>query len=292
MRERYVRANGIRFRCLESGEGPLCLLLHGFPETSYTWRHQIAALAEHFHVVAPDLRGYGGTDRPPRGYDLPTLVDDASGLIRAIDGEAGAAHVVGHDWGGVIAFGLASAHPRAVKRICAIDGPHAGAYLREIAGGNVDQLRKSWYIGFFQLPLVPELLIRRDLEGFLERVFHRTPRERAAFRREDLDVYRRALEPPGALEAGLEYYRSLRRIPPSRMRPLLRRIKAPTLVIWGADDAALDGRIADAAAPWVERLRVVKIDGAGHFVHEEEPARVTRLLLDFLVPRRPQPSTT
>ena len=126
---RFVEANGLQFHLVEAGQGPLVLLLHGFPEFWYGWRNQLPALARHFRVVAPDLRGYNLTEKPPTGYDWETLASDVPALIRALGAEQ--AHVVGHDWGGVVAWGAAIFHPDVVDRLVILNAPHPAAYRRE-----------------------------------------------------------------------------------------------------------------------------------------------------------------
>src|SRR5215208_2983675 len=156
VRHHFVVANGLRFHCVEAGSGPLVLLLHGFPEFWYGWRHQIPALAQRFRVVAPDLRGYNLSDKPSGFSRLDTLVGDVTGLIVALGEERAA--VVGHDWGGVIAWATSMWAPSRVERLAILNAPHLGAYVRELRRGWRQRLR-SWYVGLFQVPRVPELML-------------------------------------------------------------------------------------------------------------------------------------
>ena len=163
---RSVSANGTRFHVAESGDGPLVLLLHGFPEFWWTWREQLASLkGAGFRAVAVDLRGYGGSDKPPRGYDLPTAASDAAGLVRAL-GEANAV-VVGHDWGGLIAWTMAAYFPKCVRRLAVVSVPHPLRLRTAVWSDPLGQGRSSGYTLGFQLPLLPE---RNLLKGGARRV--------------------------------------------------------------------------------------------------------------------------
>ena len=159
--EQEVRANGVRLHCLVEGEGPLVLLLHGFPETSRAWRKQIPALAERFKIVAPDLRGYGGSEKPKgiAAYRTSVLAEDVVALIRAFGVER--AHVVGHDWGGGVAWTLATLHPEALDRLVVLNCPHPTVMQRALRSSWA-QIRRSWYIFAFQIPGLPEWALSRD----------------------------------------------------------------------------------------------------------------------------------
>jgi len=265
------------------GEAPPVILLHGFPEHWRSWRRQLPVLAAAGHsVLAPDLRGYDRSDRPAsrRAYHLRHLVDDVAALVRAT-GHA-RAHVVGHDWGGLIAWAFAGAYPELLDRLVVMNAPHLELYLREVR--RPPQLFMSWYVLFFQLPRLPELaLARRDFAA-VRRVLRYGPRRRDAFSAEDVEAYVDALRPPGALTAALDYYRVNMR--PSGARLARRaRTDAETLVIWGEQDRALSTRLLDGLERVAPRVRVERIPEAGHWVQNEAPERVNRLLVDFLAPR-------
>jgi len=270
--------NGVRLHLAEAGTGPLVLLLHGFPEFHYSWRHQIPALAAAgFRVIAPDLRGYNLSDKP-RGvlaYDIDRLVADVLGLIHHAGRER--AIVVGHDWGGAIAWMTAMLHPEAVEQLVILNAPHPALFVRALRAPN--QLLRSWYMFFFQLPWLPEWRMRCCHFASLEKLMRTTLRP-GAFSDEDIRRYREALAQPGALNAAINYYRAAFRRNPltTRFRP----IEMPTLVIWGEQDPYLGIRLLDGLDHWVKPLRVERLPDAGHWVQCEAPQRVNELLLPFL----------
>ena len=270
--------NGIRLHWVEQGSGPLVVLLHGFPEFWYSWRHQIPALARRFRVIAPDMRGYNLSEKPPAGYDTDTLADDVLGLIR----EAGEEHaaVVGHDWGGGVAWAFALRHPAATRRLAILNAPHPLRFLRELRRPR--QLLRSSYMLLFQLPWLPELLLGANRCWAIGRMLRAAAANDTAFDAEDIERYRDAMSRPGALRAALTYYRRL----PGQARRLGRLpnegvVQAPTLVIWGQHDRALGVDLARGLEPWVPDLTVHVLD-CGHWSQQERPEEVNRLLLDFL----------
>ncbi|HEX6800131.1 MAG TPA: alpha/beta hydrolase [Ktedonobacterales bacterium] len=276
--EGYAETNGTRLHYVAAGtSGPLLLLLHGFPEFWYSWRAQIPVLARHFRVVAPDLRGYNLSDTPAGGYDIASLVEDVRGLIAAL-GER-EAHVVGHDWGGVIAWALAIRAPDAVRRLAIVNAPHPGPFLRALRSPG--QLRRSSYIGFFQMRGLAERIIARDDYAVIRRTFRAADRGRAWLADEDIERFVTAIARPGALSAALEYYRRL--MLPAALRQIspLRVIEAPTLVLWGELDIALGTGLLDGLDRWVRDLRVVRFPTAGHWLNQQEPERVSAALEGF-----------
>jgi pimeloyl-ACP methyl ester carboxylesterase len=276
----YALIDGLRLHYVEAGTGPPVILLHGFPEFWYSWRRQIPALANAgFHAVAPDLRGYNRSDKP-RGieaYRLGRLVDDVAGLI----GHTGAtrAVVAGHDWGGVIAWGLAMRRPDLVDRLIILNAPHPAAFFRELR--RPAQLLKSWYVCFFQVPWLPESIFRAGDFALLERTLRRDPVQPGAISPEDIACYKRALRRPGALTAAINYYRAAfrqRRV----LRPSVRPIDTPTLLIWGERDRYLGIRLLDGLEPWVPHLHISRLADASHWVQQEAPDQVNRLMIEFL----------
>ena len=260
------------------------ILLHGFPEFWYGWRHQIPALAAAgLKVVAPDLRGYNLSDKPRRvsDYGMDRLVGDVLALVRQVAGSSGRAAVVGHDWGGIIAWRLAMQHPEVVDRLVILNAPHPAAYLRELRRSPA-QLMKSWYAFFFQLPWLPEALVRFDDFALLRRGFRLDPSRPSAFTRADVARYVEAFSRPGALTAAINYYRAAFREGPGAMAAAVRRIDVPTLVIWGDGDRYLASELASDLGQWVTHCRVERVPAASHWVQHDEPEVVNRLLLSFL----------
>ena len=278
-----VRLHYVRAGPPDSSRLPV-VLLHGFPEFWYGWRHQIPALAATgFSAVAPDLRGYNLSDKPRRvrDYRMERLVGDVLALIRNVAGPAGRAHVVGHDWGGVIAWRLAMWHPEAVGRLAILNAPHPAAYLRELLRSPSQPL-KSWYAFFFQLPWLPEAVVGFDSFALLRRGFRADPARAGAFTRADVGRYVEALSRPGALTAAINYYRAAFRAGPGEMSRDVRRIESPTLLVWGERDRYLSPRLAEGLGEWVADLRVERLPAASHWVQHDEPETVNRLLLSFL----------
>jgi pimeloyl-ACP methyl ester carboxylesterase len=287
-----VSANGTRFHVAESGDGPLVLLLHGFPEFWWTWRDQLTSLSRAgFRAVAPDLRGYGGSDKPPRGYDLVTAASDAAGLVRAL-GEANAV-VVGHDWGGLVAWTMGAYYPKVVRRLAIVSAPHPLRMSSAMLTDPFGQGKRSGYALRFQLPASPERQLVRDNGAKVSRMLSDWsgpgwPDDEADRR------YREAMRIPGVAHSALEYHRWIVR---SRLRPdglrYVRRmrspIQAPTLHLHGALDECVLPRTARGAGRYVDgpyRWRL--IDGAGHFPHEELPDRFNAELRGWLADPEPE----
>jgi pimeloyl-ACP methyl ester carboxylesterase len=289
---RTVSANGTRFHVAEAGDGPLVLLLHGFPEFWWAWRHQLASLpAAGFRAVAVDLRGYGGSDKPPRGYDLVTAAADAAGLVRAL-GEANAV-VVGHDWGGLIAWTLAAYYPKVVRRLGVVSMAHPLRLRASVFTNPLGQGRRSTYALGFQLPVLPERRLLRDGAARVGQLLETwsapgwpDPQTTA--------VYERAMRIPSVAHSALEYHRWLAR---SGVRPdglryarhMRAAIGAPTLHLHGAVDECVLPRTARGSGRYVEgpyRWRV--LDGAGHYPHEERPDAFDRELLGWLADPEPE----
>jgi len=281
---REVTANGARFHVAEHGpaDGPLVLLLHGFPEFWWSWRHQLVALGDAgFRTVAPDLRGYGGSDKPPRGYDAYTLSSDVAGMIRALG--ARDAYVVGHDWGGVLAWAVATLHPGVVRSLGVLGMPHP-LRLRQALLRDPAQLRASSYIGYFQLPKAPEARLLRDDSAFVEELLRRWggpdfPDPETARR------CREAMQITGVAHSSLEWYRwavrSLTRPSGRRFQKLLAGgVQAPVLQVHGAIDGCLLPSTAHGSGAWAHgRYELQLLDGVGHFVHEEAADAVNEALV-------------
>jgi pimeloyl-ACP methyl ester carboxylesterase len=293
---RDVSANGIRLHVAECGRpgAPLVVLLHGFPEFWWTWRHQLPALADAgFRAAAVDLRGYGDSDKPPRGYDLWTLAGDVAGLVRAL-GEP-AARIVGHGWGGMIGWTVTALHPRLVAALAVLAAPHPlavrRAAVRDARGQGRALLGRRGGIGAAQLPRLPERWLRADDGAQVEQLL----RDRAGAEWADTDDFaatvegtRRAMQVPGVAHCSMEYYRWAVR---SQVRAEGRRFAAavsraptvPVLQVHGADDPYLLPRTAETSREWGgPHLRCEVLADTGHFPQQERPTETTALLLDFL----------
>jgi epoxide hydrolase 4 len=276
-----IATNGVRLNVARAGPeaGRLVILLHGFPEFWYGWRHQIGPLAEAGHrVLAPDQRGYNLSDKPGgiASYAIDVLARDVVGLIDAAGRDR--ATLVGHDWGGGVAWWTAIAHRDRVDRLAILNAPHPVAFQRLLTS-SASQLIKSWYMFAFQVPRLPEAALRRKNWRGLARGLSATSRP-GMFSEEDLDRYREAWSRPGAITAMIHWYRAaLRARPPL---PNDTRVEAPTLLIWGARDRFIRREAAELSLSRCDRGRLEMIDEATHWVQHEEPGRVNRLLLDFL----------
>ena len=280
----YVRANGIRFHCVTAGDGPLVLLLHGFPEFWYAWRHQIPALSERYRVVAPDLRGYGDTEKPRRVADYRTgvLAADVAALVDALGHKK--AHVVGHDWGGGVAWITATDHPEIVDKLVVLNCPHPRVFAKALRS-NLRQLGRSWYMFFFQLPWLPEAVFRLAPRQVVDRMFRRMAVRKDTFTEEDLRQFREALQKPGALTAAINYYRAtFRNFRAMReLEQSAKQIAAPTLLVWAENDVALGKELTYGMEPlFSSTFRIHYVPNCSHWVNEEQPDLVNRLLLDFL----------
>jgi len=247
------------------------LLLHGFPQFWYEWRHQIPALVEAgFRVVAPDLRGYNLSGKPPgvRSYRLELLARDVERLILAC-GERTAV-VVGHDWGAIVAWIAAMRHPGRVGRLAILNVPHPARFPDVLLSPG--QLLRSSYVLFFQLPSLPEEVIRAGDFALLRSVLRRDPVRAGAFTAEDIERYVGAMARPGALTATLNYYRALPR-EHGLLRRVLRPIEIPTMLIWGEGEPVFKTAVTDDLDNWVPDFRLERVADAKHFVQTDQPER-------------------
>jgi pimeloyl-ACP methyl ester carboxylesterase len=289
-RHREIDVNNVRLHYVESGQGEPVVLLHGFPEFWYSWRRQLPALAAAgFRAMAVDLRGYNLSSKP-RGvanYRMAALVNDLAAFIRMVAG--GRALIVGHDWGGVLAWRLAALHPELTRKLAVLNAPHP-ARMRQVLRRNPMQWLRSWYVLLFQLPWLPERLLRARDFVLLERAFRREPINPAAFSAEDIAEYKAMLGQPGGLTAALHYYRAAMRYPGDLYdKP---QSVAPTLVIWGCRDPHLGVSLTERLGPWVPDLRVERLAGASHWVQNDAPEQVNELLIGFFRGDETHPQTS
>jgi len=272
--------NGVRLHYVEAGSGPLVVLLHGFPEFWYSWRRQIPVLtAAGYRVIAPDMRGYNISEKP-RGiapYRTDVLAGDVAALIRHAG--VAAAVVVGHDWGASVAWQVAMRYPDLVKRLVALAAPHPIAFRRAMT--DPSQLRRSWYVFFFQLPWLPEAVFRRRNFASLVRTLHHDPVHPGAFTHDDIARYRGALGQPGAVTAAINYYRAALRYG-LHEEVAARPVEPPTLVIWADRDRYLGPHLAEGYERWGQHVRLVHVPDASHWLQNDVPDRVNELVLEFL----------
>ncbi len=279
-----IGANQLTFRVATAGSGDrLILCLHGFPESAVSWRYQMDPLAQAgFRVWAPDLRGYGGTTRPTgiEAYRIEPLMDDITGLLDAAHVQR--AILIGHDWGGAIAWYYAMRHAAHVEALVIVNAPHPACFEREVRHWR--QFRRSWYMSFFQLPWLPETALSAGHGYVIGQIFAHMAIHREHMPNDLVQLYRRQACEPGALAAMVNYYRAaVRGGWAMRQRRLgYPTISIPTLVIWGLQDHALVHQNLDGLNDFASDLTVVKIADAGHFVHEDKPEQVTREMLIWL----------
>jgi pimeloyl-ACP methyl ester carboxylesterase len=295
-----VVVNGVRLHCVTAGpeDGDTVVLLHGFPEFWYSWRYQIPALVDAgYSVVAPDLRGYNTSEKPQGvdAYAVEELIGDVVGLIhrygdRGDDGPQ--AHVVAHDWGGAISWALGMFHPEVIDRLVVMNAPHPAAFAREF---DLAQLKRSWYVLFFQLPWLPETLSTMDDSRAIAEAFRGQPADPSAFTEDDVQRYRDAFSQPGAARAAINYYRayfrSIARPMAKNALPVVGRffdlpgteeITVPTLLLWGEQDDALGVGISEGLDEWVPDIRVERFPEASHWVQCDAREAVNEELLAFL----------
>ena len=263
---------------VEAGDGPLVLLLHGFPEFWYSWRRQLRTLADAgFHAVAPDMRGYNTSEKPPavEDYTREKLVGDVADLIDHFGADQAA--VIGHDWGGVVSWLFAMDVPEKLSTLAILNCPHPLTMAKGTKRPR--QMLRSWYMTFFQLPVLPEFLLGFGDFAVLRRLFRTHPVREGAFSDEDIDRYVEALAQPGARTATINYYRAAARH--GLLKPL-NPIDEDVLVIWGEQDAHLLPELADPPANLVPNVHIERLPDASHWVQNDRPERVDELLVDFL----------
>jgi pimeloyl-ACP methyl ester carboxylesterase len=267
---RQIAGDGVTLAVQDQGAGQPVLLLHGFPDSHLLWRHQVSALTRAgMRAIAPDLRGFGGSSRPEAvgEYGVARSVVDMVAVLDALEIER--AHVVGHDWGAAVAWGLAAFVPQRVERLVALSVPHPEVWRQP----SMEQRQKSWYMLLFQFEEAEELLRRDDWAQL-----------RAWLRGNgDVDRYIEDLSRPGALTAALNWYRAS--MHPSRELREPREfpaISAPTMGIWSSGDDYLVESMPDSGEHLAGPFRYERIEGASHWIQVDAPERLNELLLDFL----------
>ena len=280
-KSQFIRVGNVQLHIVVAGpeDGPLVLLLHGFPECWYSWRAQIPILAQiGYHAVVPDQRGYNLSDKP-RGvhnYQIDHLTADVVGLIHALGRER--AVIVAHDWGGVAAWRFAMDYPDAIDRLVIMNAPHPAPFAKAL-NSDWSQRFRSWYMLFFQLPWLPETLLTLSPPATARLFFRRTAVRHAAFSDTDLEIMAVALAQPGAMQAMFHWYRAAFRYRPAKRVDI---VEAPTLLIWAEDDVALGKPLTYGLEQWVPNLQLHYIPHCGHWVHNEAAEEVNEQMIVFL----------
>ena len=272
-------ANGIRLNVYEAGSrGSLetIVFLHGFPELAHSWRYQFYGLSTEFLCIAPDMRGFGDSDRPKKSkdYKRKKLIEDVQLLIEHY--KKGPIHLVGHDWGGAIAWHFAEKHPEYLKSLSILNCPHPNILLRSAT--NLDQLKKSWYMFFFQIPLLAENLAKKYPEGFVQKALTDTAFNKTPFTEKALRPYIELAK--SGIGSGLNYYKAVFKSPPLRRK----KINIPVQIIWGVHDTLLKKELAspDKYKSFVKDLKVHFIHNSGHWVQQEAWLEVNQKLFSFI----------
>lgn len=277
----YIETNGVRLHVVQAGpkSGVPVMLLHGFPEFWYGWRNQLPALVEAgCRVIVPDQRGYNLSDKPKgaRNYDVFTLVDDIVGLIDALGYEK--VNLVGHDWGAVVAWTLAIKYPQRLHKLGIMNVPHP-AVMKRFLTRDPEQIRRSWYVFFFQLPWLPEAGMRRDNCRGAELALRGSGKVHT-FTKEDIAKYKEAWSLPGAMTSMINWYRAVVRHQPPMPQDV--RVKVRTLMMWGMKDFALSHRMARPSMDYVDEGNLIFFPEATHWVQHDEAEEVNHYLIDFI----------
>ncbi len=277
--EDYIITNGVKLHYVTQGEGKLMLMLHGFPEFWYSWRHQIPEFASDYKVVALDLRGYNDSEKPKdvSAYQISELVNDIKGVIQGLGYES--CILVGHDWGGMIAWYVAYNYPELVDKLIVMNIPHPAKFA-EALRSSPQQLLRSWYVFFFQLPLLPELLFQWDDYRLIASSFIDMAIDKDTFSEADLNAYKDAAAKRGAITAMLNYYRNV-------FQGLLNQrqwdvLQIPTLMIWGENDTALGKELTYNTKDYVPDLQIRYIPNCSHWVQQEQCQLVNQYMREFL----------
>nr|WP_061936002.1 alpha/beta fold hydrolase [Aureimonas sp. AU22] len=282
VRHRLINTGNVRLHVVEAGplSGEPVVLLHGFPDFWIGWRAQIGALAAAgYRVVVPDQRGYNISSKPKgiRQYALPKLLDDLAGLADAMGLER--LHLVGHDWGGIVAWSAGVVMPSCLASLTVLNAPHPEALFPYVLR-SPSQILRSSYAAFFQFPIVPEALLRARQFALLVRAVERSSCP-GAFTADDITAYRQAWEQPGAISAMLNWYRAL------RFRPQMTEpIDVPTLVLWGMRDRFLEPGLARSSLAFCRDGELQTFSNATHWLQRDEPAAVSAAIIAFISKHR------
>jgi pimeloyl-ACP methyl ester carboxylesterase len=277
----YAQIGGVRLHYAKAGDGGrLVILLHGFPECWYSWRHQISALSDEYTIVAPDLRGYNLSDKPPRvsDYRISNVVDDIIGLIHHLGHQKAA--VFGHDWGGSVAWRMAMDHPEYLWKVGSLQTPPIAIWMKNL---SIRQLAANWYMFFFQLPVIPEFILRLNDFKPLERALQGSTASPGVFSDDDIAVYKRTWSEPGSLRAMLNYYRANILARFSVRNQPVKGISVPSLFIFGEQDRAILHETVQGIGQMIDApFTDIRIPQSGHWVQQEAKEEVTAVIRDFL----------
>ncbi|NJK48514.1 alpha/beta hydrolase [Candidatus Gracilibacteria bacterium] len=276
----FIMSNGIQLHYVTQGEGKLMLMLHGFPEFWYSWRHQIPEFAKDYKVVALDLRGYNESDKPQalEAYNIKELRQDIEGVITGLGYEN--CILVGHDWGGAIAWNFAYNYPQMVERLIVLNIPHPAKLIEGLR--MPQQLLKSWYIFFFQLPFFPEWSLQANDYQFIAEALQGMAIDKNTFNQADIEAYKDAAAKRGALTAMVNYYRNIFQGLLQDSRNEIEELEIPTLMIWGENDAALSKELTYETVKYVRNLTIKYISNCSHWVQQEQPQLVNQYMREFL----------
>jgi len=274
----FITANNINLHYVTQGSGRLMLMLHGFPEFWYSWRHQIPEFAQDYQVVALDLRGYNESDKPEAksAYVMAEFIKDIEKVIQELGYEK--CILVGHDWGGAIAWSFAYKYPEMVEKLIVMNIPHPAKFMEGL--GTPEQLLRSWYIFFFQLPFLPELMFQFDDYQAITSIFKDIAVNKSVFTEADLAAYKEAIAKPGALTSMINYYRNI--LPGFFDDQEWNILQIPTLMIWGEEDKALGKELTYGTEEYVENFQIRYIPNCGHSLQQEQPQLVNQYMREFL----------
>jgi len=280
----FARLKRIKLHYVAKGSEskPLMLFLHGFPEFWYSWRHQLKEFGGDYRAVAVDMRGYGESDKPRaiKDYTMDKLVADIKELIPALGHEK--CILVGHDWGGAVAWSFAHMYPNLVEKLIVCNCPHFNAF-EKLVQKDKKQFLMSWYMMFFQMPCVPEAMMRSQDLKFLDQAFlgKRMGVRPGKMSQDDMEMFKYNYSQEDALRGPIHYYRAnLRYLIPLQYPS--KKVQVPSLMVWGTNDAALSVKLADMTGDCVEDYRVRLVHGASHWVQQEEPEEVNKYIRQFV----------
>jgi len=276
-----LKSSGVTLHYVSKGSStqPLMLFVHGFPECWYTWRRQIKYFSKHYRVVAIDQRGYGLSSKPPNveDYKRETLARDIADIIEQLGYKS--CILVGHDWGAIVSWTVAMLYPHLIDKLIIMNVPHPATFRNDL---SIAQIRRSWYMFFYQIPFIPELLLQANDLGIFKRMFQEKPMgliNTNNMTSDELEVYKYTFSQKGTTTAALNYYRALFRY---QKDELLARITVPVLIIWGCQDRALGEELADASQKYCNDVQLKKIRNASHWVPQDAPDEVNKHVEDFL----------